>query len=273
MTTLDAFDYSWSRPNPQQLAAAGIKAVARYLFGPGKGIDDAERRALHAAGVGIVLNYEGNSGNHLKGAIQGATDGAAARNYARQLGAPVGTPIYYSCDQQVFPSSMPAVMAYLHAADAGDHPARAYGQFSVLEKFGRPGWQTIAWSSGLISKHAVLYQYEIQQDFHGSQVDYDQILNIDELGAWWPEGSEHNMPTADEIAQAVWDQQLSDGSTKQPAAAWLRQARNLSDSAAKRAAALILAKLPDEAGGLTKAQVKAAVESGLQEAFAKAGTP
>lgn len=268
--TLNAFDYSYDRPDPQQMAAAGIKVVARYLFGPGKGIDDAERRALHAAGIGIVLNYEGDSGNHLKGATQGATDGAAARHYAQQLGAPVGKPIYYSCDQQVFASSMPAVMAYLHAADAGDHPARAYGQFSVLERFGRPGWQTIAWSGGLVSKHAVLYQYEIEQDFHGSAVDYDEIRNIDELGAWWPEGMEPNMAISDDdltkiataVKQAIIDK---DGGT---VAQYLRQIRAAGD--VDKIAAAVVAKLPSTAGGsLSKADVTAAVRA----VFADAGQP
>lgn len=269
MTTLDAFDYSFDRPDPHQMAASGIKVVARYLFGPGKGLDAAEVKALHAAGIGIVLNYEGQSGNHLKGAQQGAADGQAARSYAKQLGAPDGLPIYFSCDQQVFASTMPAVMAYLHAADSGPHPSRAYGQYSVLERFGRPGWQTIAWSSGLISKHAVLYQYEIEQDFHGSAVDYDQIIDIDQLGAWWPEGSEHDMPTAQEIANAVWAEQLGDGTTKQSAAAWLKQARNNSDR--KALVALLLSKLPaDETGGITKQQVQAAATAALDEFYGKA---
>lgn len=199
MPTLDAFDYSWSRPDPQQMAAAGIKVVMRYLYGPGKGIDRAELDGLLDAGIGVGLNYEAQRGNHLKGAAQGRIDGAAARGYAATLGPRAAAkPIYFSCDEQVSAAQLPTVMAYLQAADSAAHPSRAYGQFSVCERFGRPAWQTIAWSGGLVSKHAVLYQYAINQDFHGSDVDYNTILNLDELGACWPEGSEHDMALTDD---------------------------------------------------------------------------
>jgi hypothetical protein len=82
-----------------------------------------------------------------------------------------------------------------------------------------------------------------------------------------PEGDD--MPTAKEIAEAVWDLPLTDSDGKrQPASAWVKQARNLSDP--KAVAALILSKLPDDAGGLTKQQVQAAVDNGLSEFFGKA---
>lgn len=261
MPTPDAFDYSWARPSPKQMADAGIKVVARYLFGPGKGIDRAEFEALLNAGIGVVLNYEGASGNHLKGAAQGRIDGAAARGYALELGPrALGQPIYFSCDQQVSDAQLPTVMDYLHAADSAANESRCYGQFSVCERFGRPAWQTVAWSDGQISKHAVLYQYAIEQDFHGSDVDYNRILNIDELGACWPEGSEHDMPSAEDIAKAVWGEPLTDSTgTKQPASAWLKQARNMSDPD-------VLAKrLAGKLTGVTEAQIKQALTDVLKE--------
>lgn len=270
--TLDALDYSWARPDPQQMAAAGIKVVARYLFGDGKGLTDAERRGLHSAGLGVVLNYEASRGNHLLGATQGQIDGAAARGYATELGVPSGVPIYFSCDLEVSAGQMPTVLAYLRAADSAAHPSRAYGQAAVCDAYGRPAWQTIAWSYGRMSRNAVLYQYLIEQDFHGSAVDYDTILNLDDLGAWWPEGSEHAMPTADEIADAVWGRDLTDGTLSQPASSWLKQARNNSDR--KALVALLLSKLPDDAGvGLTKVQVKAAADAALDDFFGKAVAP
>lgn len=251
------------------MAGAGIKVVARYLFGPGKGIDAGEVRALHAAGIGVGLNYEGQSGNHLKGAQQGAIDGEAARQYASNLGAPIGTPIYYSCDQQVSDSQMPQVMAYLHAADSGPHPSRCYAQYSVVERFGRPAWQTIAWSSGLVSKHAVLYQYEINQDFHGSAVDYNRILDIDQLGAWWPEGSEHDMPTAKEIVDELMDRSIYGSADKPSFVQTIRTiAANTNRDALVKAIIDGLPDTPAAGGGLTKAQVETAV----RKVFADAGT-
>lgn len=191
--TLEAVDYSYARPDPKQMASAGIKVVARYLFDSSKGLTSSEQKALHAAGIGVVLNYEANSGDALLGASAGHTAGQNARSLAKQLGAPKGTPIYFSVDREILTGSeMNAVMAYLHAADGADYPARVYGQASVVDAWyretQRPGWQTVAWSGGRISDHACFYQYEIEQTWHGSSVDYDEIRKIDKLGAWMPEG-------------------------------------------------------------------------------------
>lgn len=210
----DAFDYSWARPDPQQMASAGIRVVARYLTGSGKAIDRTERARLHAAGIGIVLNYEMDAGAAFGGKAQGKADGAAARAAAKALGAPKGTPIYYSVDHDVT-SQMSAVKAYLKAADSRDYPARCYGEADVLDAFGRPGWQTYAWSGGRMSRHAVLYQYLNGQSFHGSAVDHNTILDSAALGAWWPpghapEGGSHRpleeaMPLSKEDVSAIWD--------------------------------------------------------------------
>lgn len=266
--TLDAFDYSWARPSPQQMAAAGIKVVMRYLYGPGKGIDRAELRALHDAGIGVGLNYEASAGNHLLGAAQGRVDGERARAFAAALGAPAGLPIYYSCDAEVRQEQMPTVLRYLHAADSEEHPARCYAQASVCDSFKRPAWQTVAWSYGRMSQHAVLYQYAINQDFHGSAVDYNRIIDIDNLEPWWPEGSEHGMPTAKEIAEAVWGEKITDGTDTMRASSWLKQARNRAGGAsAKAIAEAVVAALPAHTadGSLTRAQVRRAAEAAVRD--------
>jgi hypothetical protein len=200
--TLEAIDYSYARPDPKLLAREGIKVVARYLFDSSKGLTDSERKALHAEGIAVVLNFEANSGDALLGASAGKSAGQNARSLAKQLGAPKGTPIYYSVDQQILSDAqMSAVLAYLEAADHSDYPSRVYGQASVVDawyrKTKRPGWQTIAWSNGRISDHACFYQYEINQTWHGSAVDFDEIRKLDKLGAWSPEG--HQPADGDEL--------------------------------------------------------------------------
>lgn len=187
MTEPNALDYSWSRPDPAAMARAGIKAVCRYLTGAGKAIDRAELAALHAAGIAVVLNYEADAGDARGGAAAGATARRAAVVAAKALGAPAGTPIYYSIDFDVT-GDMPTVLAYLKACDDPDYPARCYGEASVLDAYGRPGWQTLAWSGGALSGHAVLYQYAINQKFGTADVDHNRILDAAQLGAWWPSG-------------------------------------------------------------------------------------
>lgn len=198
MTTLNAFDYSWARPSPAAMRAAGITVVARYLHDSPKGLTRPEADALHAQGIGIVLNYEALSGNHLLGAGQGAADGAEARRLAAALGAP-NVPIYFSCDREVSAGMVPTVLAYLNAADSAAHQSRCYAQYAVCEAFGRPAWQTLAWSYGRMSQHAVLYQYAIDQTFQGSAVDYDTVLDRSQLGAWWPAGSSESADSGSAI--------------------------------------------------------------------------
>lgn len=178
-----ALDYSWSRPDPRQMAAAGVGLVCRYLTGDGKALDLAEVTALHAAGIAVLLNYEAESTAALGGTQAGQQAGQAARAAARALGAPVGTPIYYSIDFDVT-DQMPTVLAYLTAADDPDYPARCYGSADVLDAYGRPGWQTLAWSNGRVTPRAVLYQDSIDQTFNGAAVDHNQILRAADLGAW-----------------------------------------------------------------------------------------
>lgn len=189
MSTLDAFDYSWSRPDPPTMAAAGIKAVGRYLWDGGKGVTVAEIKALWAAGIGVWLGYEANSGNHLLGAAQGTRDGVDARRLLAELSEiiPAGAPIYFACDQQVSDSMLQVVLAYLNAAKAQSPGASCYAQASVVDAWG-PAWQTLAWSGGRVSANAVIYQWQIDQGFHGSSVDYNQIMNPAGAGIFWPPG-------------------------------------------------------------------------------------
>lgn len=77
---------------------------------------------------------------------------------------------------------------------------------------------------------------------------------------------EDDMPSAEEIAEAVWAQKLTDGDRTQPASSWLKQSRNLSEP--KRIAEMVLGELPDLPDGLTKQQVKDAVEAAVQKALA-----
>lgn len=189
MSVLDELDWSFSRPPPAAVAAAGVKVANRYLWPNSKGITTAELEELLAVGVGVTFGYEANSGDHLLGAAKGYEAGARARALMEALPHTAGLPIYYACDQQVIgDEEMQATLAYLRAADSPEHPARCYAQKSVCDAFARPAWQTLAWSDGLVSLHAVMYQWAINQTFAGSAVDYDQVLDIDQIGAAWPPG-------------------------------------------------------------------------------------
>lgn len=271
MSKPDALDYSYGRPDPAQLAAAGIRLVSRYLsHDTGKNLTAAEARALHAAGIGILLNWESVEGRPLGGAATGGMDGRDAAALCEQIGAPHGLTIYYSCDTDTTPGQWPIIADYYAAAGkatAGRYQVGVYGEADLIDYLHRQGvvtseWQTVAWSNGRLSANADLFQYLINQTMAGAAVDFDRIINPDQLGAWWPEGSEFNMPTAQEIAAAVWREPLTDSDgKKQPASAWLKQSRNLSDPD------VLAQKLAGKLQGVTADQIKAA----LKAVFAEAG--
>lgn len=192
-----AFDYSWARPSPASMAEFGVRYVCRYLYSEGKGVTRDEVDALHAAGIGVVLNFEAAAGNVLGGRAQGVADGRAAFLYAQQLGAPLGLPIYFSADVDVTSDQMPTVLEYYRGAQTvlGDaYQVRAYGEASVIDAvaaagIARYGWQTIAWSNGYTSPRAAIFQFAINKDFLGSAVDHNRVMDEANLGAWMPPGA------------------------------------------------------------------------------------
>lgn len=200
MNTLNAVDYSWSRPDPHQLAAAGIKLACRYLsHDSGKNVTTAEVAALHAAGIGVLANWESQPGRPLLGAPAGAQDGADAAELAEAVGFPHGSVIYPSCDTDTTAAQWPTIAAYyraFRAALAGRYRCGVYSEADLIDYLHRQGiidaaWQTVAWSNGRISVNADLYQYQINQTLAGGSVDFNTIIRADALGAWWPVGSPH----------------------------------------------------------------------------------
>src|SRR6059036_1111602 len=112
-------DYSGARPNPHEIKAAGAAGVLRYLSEPvpataWKRITVAEKDALLAAGVDIILNWEWYEGRMLEGAPAGAQDGAQALKQARALGYPHGATIYFSHDTGLRDDD--SVLDYMRAA-------------------------------------------------------------------------------------------------------------------------------------------------------------
>lgn len=196
MTTLNAVD-SYAAPDPALLAQNGIQLASRYLsHTPAKDLTAAEAAALHAAGVGVLLNWESDSGRAILGAAAGAQDGADAAAMAESLGAPHGLTIFLSCDTDVGTAQLPAVLAYYQAAGqamAGRYGCGAYGEAMVVNFLTAngaicSGWQTLAWSEGDLSPAADMYQFAIDQTLAGMSVDFNQLINPGHLGAWWPAG-------------------------------------------------------------------------------------
>lgn len=196
----DALDYSTGRPSISGLVGARIGLVCRYLSPPPnpKNVSASEIAALHAAGIGVLLNWESDAGRAALGAAAGAEDGAQAKALAVALGAPPGQTIYFSTDFDAQAAQYATIRAYYKAAAqaiAGTYDVGAYGHGELLDMLTDwdliwAGWQTYAWSKGYISDNADLYQYLNGQVLAGAKVDFNRMLTPEGIDAWWADGHE-----------------------------------------------------------------------------------
>lgn len=147
------FDYSWSRPDPAQLRAAGAQFVCRYLSNdPGKNLTASEVKALVGAGIAVVCNWESTATRANDGGFTGgAADAAAALAQARACGIPDDRPIYFSVDQDT--TVGPKITAYFQGIASIIPRSRigVYGGYQVVKgcldaKLASWAWQTYAWS-------------------------------------------------------------------------------------------------------------------------------
>ena len=82
------WDFSWARPTVQEMQAANVKAVIRYLSNSqtGKTITQTEAAKYHAAGIGVLLLFESATTDAFGGAAAGHYNGANAALQAKRLG-------------------------------------------------------------------------------------------------------------------------------------------------------------------------------------------
>lgn len=193
-----AVDYSFARPSPSALRAAGYEGVIRYLdwLPNPKVIDGAELAALHAAGLSVALVWESVAQRASSGGQAGGhADAVEALRQAEVLGLPADRPIYFVLeDPNVEPvSDWTAIEAYL--AGVGEVlPATrigGYGSQKLVEAMVTGdrigwGWQVEGWSTS-VSNLCNLYQrLKVSLDPRlAGQVDEDAILESD-WGAWAP---------------------------------------------------------------------------------------
>jgi hypothetical protein len=218
-------DYSWGRPSPAALVAAGYTFAVRYLssWAPhaGKRLTAGEARALSAAGLDVVLVYEDLAGDFLVDPeATGRAHAAAARAQAATLGAPPDVPIYFAIDRDPRPAAtLRAGLTYLRYAAGELGPARVgvYGGHAIVQAAldggsCRYGWQTYAWSDGMWWPGAQLRQVKTGVQFDGVDVDEDEAQSAD-FGAWRVGQSTYQevsmAPTLAQLkAERWWDREI-----------------------------------------------------------------
>lgn len=227
--SIEGVDYSVARPKPSELYKAGKRFACRYLYGTlaGKAVTRSEIDALRAAGLAVVLNWEWSASEATGGYDTGVDRGRRTKEIVAHLGAPADAAVYFSVDYDA--RDMGPVREYFRGITSVWPKARTgvYGGRRVIETAKLQGWcpwywQTYAWSGGVWVPGAHIQQYRNGVNFQGSDLDLDRALVAD-YGQW---RAEDDMPTAQEIAEAVWVKQIvgGDGKTTYAASSFLRSA-------------------------------------------------
>jgi hypothetical protein len=188
---IEGVDYSYSKPTPAGLVAAGKKFVVRYgaLGNTGKFLTAAELTALRTAGLVVVANVEEAAGNY-RGQAAGVRWAAAGSAFFRKLGMPGDRPIYFSVDWDAGPADWPDIDAALRgsASVIGADRVGVYGGYDTIAHCVSAGtaswfWQTYAWSAGRWHPAAHLQQYKNNVALAGGTVDLTRAV-VTEYGQW-----------------------------------------------------------------------------------------
>ncbi|HEY3008053.1 MAG TPA: DUF1906 domain-containing protein [Micromonosporaceae bacterium] len=211
--TVEGVDYSYSRPSPSRLYAAGKRFACRYLSnstrvinGVTKNLSRSEADRLRAARIAIVSNWEWTATDATKGYAAGRSYAADAEAQHRACGGPPDRPIYFSVDfdiRGVSDKTLEAVRQYFAGIRSVLSRSRTgiYGgydtiRYAVNERWASWFWQTYAWSGGRWHSSAHIRQYNNNEVVAGAAVDLDRGMKTD-YGQWGVEdvaltNQEHN---------------------------------------------------------------------------------
>ncbi len=188
----DGVDYSWGRPDPQELKRLGYQFVMRYLSYDlsGKNLTASERDQLFDAGLEIGFNWENDAGDARLGYDKGRQYAQEALKQARALGLPDSKPIYFSVDFDVQSSEYDVVEDYYLGIQSviGRNRTGIYGSYNCIGQAKSRGWalyywQTYAWSDGKIQSGIHVYQYQNNVTVAGASVDKNDAKSTD-IGSW-----------------------------------------------------------------------------------------
>lgn len=184
---MNGIDYSaWRPPSPQWLLQNGFGFVVRYLkvLPNSYAITAAEYRALEAAGVAIVLNWEEDTNDWQTNGISYAQQ---AKAQAQALGA-WPCPIYFSIDTGS--PSMAAVDDYFAgvASVIGPQYTGIYGGYDVVTEVDKRYvswfWQTYAWSNG---RWADVHIRQVPGGTNNYDLNQAMTVNFGQVGAAQPD--------------------------------------------------------------------------------------
>jgi len=222
--TVYGVDYSWGRPNPQELYRLGYRYVLRYLSydTTGKNLGQSELNSLLAAGLSVISNWEWDTQDSLGGYSAGVEHAREAIAQARALGMPENRPIYFSVDFDVQPNQIPTVKSYFDglASVLPRNRLGIYGSYRAVTEAASGGWcewfwQTYAWSYG--SWYPGNHVKQVLNGVYIAGADCDKNESEVEDRGQWGQGDEDEVSAKD-----VWqyDVDPSGGSYTAAGAQW-----------------------------------------------------
>lgn len=216
-------DFSFDRPDPHALKAAGIDEVIRYATGAGKGISRDEFNSYIDAGLAVSLVQEGGNQPALGGYNAGRVDAYNANAAADAVGYSRDSWLWYVLED---PNRLPiaawqnllalpaaqrealiswqwaAVEAYMRGVQSiGGRTAGAYGGLLLLEFVLELGlavgeWPVRSWG-GVSARSHMVQEWGLPPNLaqFANQIDVDTVLIADH--------GQHPRPTTgDEVTPA-----------------------------------------------------------------------
>lgn len=269
------------------LKANGYAFACRYYqYGgtnPFKELTTSEAVEKSNAGIRLVSNYETN-GNPLDTIAQGEKHARAFLQQHNDVGGPDWAPCYFSIDHDV--SSASAMDAYFEGCRnvLGVDRVGVYGAGGLIRHLKavglvKYGWLSMstAWLGGKDTTGCDLHQTG-SGTVAGHSVDFDTALSAD-YGGWLLGEDDPNMTTVDltpaaleAVASQVWQELIGKSNTS--AGVMLQTIYNATDNpqdgnrtalVTEIAAAVVAALPPAQSGGLTQADVEAAMVAVLNK--------
>ena len=180
----EGVDYSAARYTSDQLKAAGVAAVGRYLTGL-YAISRDELIELVDGGIAVWFIFEQGINNVAGGIPQGVTDAKAANTALGALELPATQPVYFTIDedlenpQEAVPYFQ-GIVSVRAAWTDGD-----YAEGAVCELLQADGLAAFPWqseSTGFVGNATTLPITALQQKYVGAPLpdtDLDLILKSD----------------------------------------------------------------------------------------------
>ena len=174
MNALDTVVPIYKEEHVKIMAESGIEVMARYINPEGRTpLSKREVQMFSNYGIRSMMIYQIGKGDPYDGYDKGYLFGTRALEYARNLDATKGTPIFFCVDTPDQQEDTDKLCAFLQGArDAmqGEYGVGIYGGFYTIQAMANTGlvdavWQTWGFSGGYISPEYDMFQWSSSTEF------------------------------------------------------------------------------------------------------------